>query len=64
MSETRRYADLAQSFARLAAQAAAEAERADHYATAAVYLQLAKAAAAIEIGARRRPAPGPANRAR
>jgi hypothetical protein len=49
MSETRRYADLAQCFARLAARATAETEQSDYHVAAAAYLQLAKGAAAIEV---------------
>jgi hypothetical protein len=56
MSETRRYADLAQCFGRLAAWATAEAEQADYQSTAAAYLQMAKDAAAIEVRAMAAPA--------
>ncbi len=51
MNTSRRYADLAQCFARLAAQAATEAERGDYHSAAAAYLQLAKDAARAELGA-------------
>jgi hypothetical protein len=57
MNETRRYADLAQCFARLAAQATAEAEREDYLGAAAAYLQLAKSAASAELN----PAPAAAD---
>jgi hypothetical protein len=50
MSKSRRYADLAQCFARLAARAVTETERADYHGAAAAYLQLAKDAASAELG--------------
>jgi hypothetical protein len=51
MSETSRYADLAQCFGRLAAQAVGQAERDDYHSAAAAYLQLAKDAARAELTA-------------
>jgi hypothetical protein len=51
MSETRRFTELAQRFARLAATARTPAERDDYHEVAAAYLQLAKGAAAVEVGA-------------
>ncbi|HZZ69272.1 MAG TPA: hypothetical protein VFE18_13950 [Phenylobacterium sp.] len=50
MSETRRFTDLAQRFARLAAMARTPSERDDYHEVAAAYLQLAKGAAAVEVG--------------
>jgi hypothetical protein len=50
MSETRRYTELAQRFARLAATARTPAEHDDYHEVAAAYLQLAKGAATLEIG--------------
>jgi hypothetical protein len=51
MGETRAYAEMAQRFARLAAEATSEAERDGYRGLAAAYLQLAKDAAHVEVRA-------------